>query len=68
MSLSWALTLQGTIDEALVEAERAVPALEGTARARMQSQRALILQRLGRLDDARMREVCAALAVAVGCA
>ena len=52
MSLSWALTLQGTIGEALVEAERAVPALEGAARARMQAQRALILQRLGRLDDA----------------
>ena len=52
MSLSWALTLQGTVGEALVEAERAVPALEGAARARMQAQRALILQRLGRLDDA----------------
>ena len=52
MSLSWALTLQGTIGEALDEAERAVPVLEGTARARMQAQRALILQRLGRLDDA----------------
>ncbi len=52
MSLSWALTLQGTIGEALEEAERAVPVLEGTARARMQAQRALILQRLGRLDDA----------------
>jgi CHAT domain-containing protein len=52
MSLSWALTLQGTIAEALVEADRAVPLLEGAARARMQSQRALILQRLGRLDDA----------------
>ena len=28
----------------------------------------LLVERLGRLDDARMREVCAALAVAVGCA
>ena len=33
----WALTLQGTIGEALVEAERAEPALEGAARARMQA-------------------------------
>ena len=52
MSLSWALTQQGTIGEALVEAERAVPALEGEARARMQMQRALILQRLGRFGEA----------------
>jgi mRNA interferase MazF len=29
---------------------------------------ALLVERLGRLDDDRMREVCAALAVAVGCA
>ena len=29
-----------------------MPALEGAARARMQGQRALILQRLGRLDEA----------------
>jgi mRNA interferase MazF len=27
----------------------------------------LLVERLGRLDDARMREICAALAVAVGC-
>ena len=52
MSLSWALTQQGTIGEALVEAERAVPALEGESRARMQMQRALILQRLGRFVEA----------------
>jgi mRNA interferase MazF len=29
---------------------------------------ALLVDRLGRLDDARMREICAALSVAVGCA
>ncbi len=52
MSLSWALTLQGSIDEALVAADRAVPALEGHELARMEMQRALILQRLGRLDEA----------------
>src|SRR4051812_16709583 len=52
MSLSWALTQQGTIGEALVEADRALPALEGDARARMQMQRALILQRLGRFGEA----------------
>jgi mRNA interferase MazF len=28
---------------------------------------ALLLDRLGRLDDGRMREICAALSVAVGC-
>ena len=52
MSLSWALTQQGTIGEALAEAERALPVLEGSARARMQMQRALILQRLGRFGEA----------------
>src|SRR3954452_9447230 len=52
MSLSLALTLQGATAEALAEADRAAPALDGEARARMQMQRALILQKLGRLDDA----------------
>jgi mRNA interferase MazF len=28
---------------------------------------ALLLERLGRLDDAKMREICAALSIAVGC-
>ena len=52
MSLSWGLTLLGATSEALAEADRAEPALEGHLRARMQMQRALILQRLGRLDEA----------------
>ena len=52
MSLAWALTLQGSIDEALLAADRALPSLEGHELARMQMQRALILQRLGRLDEA----------------
>ena len=51
MSLSWALTQQGDIASALVEAERALPALEGASRARMLAQRATILQRLGRFAE-----------------
>ncbi len=52
MSLSWGLTLLGATSEALAEADRAEPVLEGHLRARVQMQRALILQRLGRLDEA----------------
>ena len=51
MSLSWALTQQGDIASALVEASRALPALEGASRARMLAQRATILQRLGRFSE-----------------
>ena len=51
MSLSWALTQRGTIAEALVEADRALPALAGSDRARMLAQRATILQRLGRFGE-----------------
>ncbi|MDA0166635.1 CHAT domain-containing protein [Solirubrobacter ginsenosidimutans] len=52
MSLSWALTQQGAIGEGLVEADRALPVLDGSALARLQMQRALILQRLGRFAEA----------------
>ncbi len=52
MSLALALTLTGASAEALAEADRAEPALEGPARARLQGQRAVILQKLGRLDEA----------------
>ena len=51
MSLSWALTQQGDIASALVEASRALPSLEGASRARMLAQRATILQRLGRFSE-----------------
>ncbi len=52
MSLALALTLTGASAEALAEADRAEPDLEGVTRARLQGQRAVILQKLGRLDDA----------------
>ena len=52
MSLALALTLTGASAEALAEADRAEPDLEGPARARLQGQRAVILQKLGRLDEA----------------
>ncbi|HET6547908.1 MAG TPA: tetratricopeptide repeat protein, partial [Solirubrobacter sp.] len=52
VSLAWALMLLGATGEALTEADRAIPALDGHLRARMEMQRALILQRLGRLDEA----------------
>ncbi len=52
MSLSLALTLQGATVEALAEADRAAPALDGWAGARLGMQRALILQKLGRLEEA----------------
>jgi tetratricopeptide (TPR) repeat protein len=52
MSLALALTLTGASAEALAEADRAEPDLEGQARARLQGQRAVILQKLGRLDEA----------------
>ena len=52
MSLALALTLTGASAEALAEADRAEPVLEGPARARLQGQRAVILQKLGRLDEA----------------
>ncbi len=52
MSLTWALTLQGSPSEALAEADLAEPLLEGTARARLQMQRAMVLHKMGRLEEA----------------
>jgi tetratricopeptide (TPR) repeat protein len=52
MSLSLALTLQGATAEALSETDRAAPDLDGWAGARLGMQRALILQKLGRLEEA----------------
>ncbi len=52
MSLSLALALQGATAEALAEADRAAPALDGWAAARLGMQRALVLQKLGRLEEA----------------
>src|SRR4051812_36127020 len=52
MSLSLALTLQGATAEALDAADRAAPDLDGWAGARLGMQRALILQKLGRLEEA----------------
>ncbi|MDA0140193.1 hypothetical protein OJ962_22030, partial [Solirubrobacter sp. CPCC 204708] len=52
MSLALALTLQGDTADALAALDEAEPALEGHLRARVQGQRALILQKLGRLDEA----------------
>lgn len=52
MSLALALAYAGRSQEALVEAELAAPALAPLDRARLDMQRALILQRLGRLDEA----------------
>ncbi|MCA1691037.1 MAG: tetratricopeptide repeat protein, partial [Actinobacteria bacterium] len=52
MSLSLVLAYAGDTAEALRQADLAVPALRGQDGARLQMQRALILQRLGRLDEA----------------
>ena len=52
MSLAFVLLDSGRIAEALAQAERAATALRGTAAARLRAQRALILQRCGRLTEA----------------
>lgn len=52
MSLALALTLVGDTAGALASLDRAEPALDGHLRARVQGQRALVLQKLGRLDEA----------------
>jgi len=52
MSLSLTLAYAGHSEEALRQAELAAPALPPADRGRLEQQRALILQRLGRLDEA----------------
>ena len=52
MSLALALAYAGRSEEALFQAELAAPALAPLDRARLDMQRALILQRLGRLGEA----------------
>jgi tetratricopeptide (TPR) repeat protein len=52
MSLSLLLTYRGDPRRGLREADRAALVLRGEEAARLQMQRAVILQRLGRLDDA----------------
>ncbi len=52
MSLSLVLAYSGDTTGALREADRAADVLTGEEAARLQMQRALILQRLGRNDDA----------------
>ncbi len=52
MSLSFVLALRGQTARALGEAERAAGLLSGDDVARVEAQKALILQRLGRLDEA----------------
>lgn len=52
MSLALTLAYAGRSEEALREADLAAPALAPLDRARLDMQRALILQRLGRLDEA----------------
>ena len=52
MSLAFVLLERGRIGSALDEADRAATSLRALPGARVQSQRALILQRAGRFDDA----------------
>jgi tetratricopeptide (TPR) repeat protein len=52
MSLSLVLTYRGDAKAGLREADRAARVLRGEEGARLQMQRAVILQRLGRLDEA----------------
>jgi tetratricopeptide (TPR) repeat protein len=52
MSLSLVLAYRGDTKEGLREADRAARVLRGEQAAQLEMQRALILQRLGRLDDA----------------
>jgi CHAT domain-containing protein len=52
MSLAFALLQRGRLAAALAEADLAARALTGTAEARLQAQRAVVLQRCGRFDEA----------------
>ena len=52
MSLSFVLALRGRTNQALEEAEVATGLLSGCEGARVEAQKALIFQRLGRLDEA----------------
>lgn len=52
LSLSLVLAYAGNTRGALKEADRATPAVRGLEAAKLQLQRALILQRLGRTDEA----------------
>jgi tetratricopeptide (TPR) repeat protein len=52
MSLASVLAISGRTGDALAQADRAAPLLTGGDAARLQVQRALILQRLGRHDEA----------------
>lgn len=51
-NLSFVLLSRGETDAALQEADRAAAVLTGPEAARLQIRRALVLQRLGRLDEA----------------
>lgn len=51
MTLSLALAHRGSTEQALEEIDRAGAVLRGVDAARLEMQRALILQRLGRLDE-----------------
>lgn len=51
-NLTYVLLARGATKEALREADRAAAVLDGPEAARLQMRRALVLQRLGRLDDA----------------
>jgi len=52
MSLAWVLLDHGRPAAALREADRAATALTGVPAARLRAQRALVLQRTGRLEEA----------------
>ncbi len=62
MSLAFVLLVQGRVKSALAEADAAAGALQGVPAARLACQRALILQRAGRMDEA-MAEYARALPV-----
>jgi CHAT domain-containing protein/Tfp pilus assembly protein PilF len=62
MSLAFALFMAGDTAAALREMDDAAPALSGVAAARLQTQRASILSRLGRSDEA-LEGYASALAV-----
>lgn len=62
-------TVRGLVSEVILEAEEEpVPLRSAVNLDSVESVSvAVLVSRLGRLSDARMREVCAALAVAVDC-
>jgi tetratricopeptide (TPR) repeat protein len=51
-ALGYVLTLTGRTEDALRELDRAAPALQGQAAARLQMQRALVLTEISRFDEA----------------